>query len=185
AMRAGAADFLIKDQLDAPTLERSIRYAIAQKRSEEDLRHAREELERRVAERTAELTAANARLAEADRRKDEFLAMVAHELRNPLAPIRNAVALLRLRPANDPVVQQMSAMLERQVTHLAKLVDDLMDVSRITRGKIELRLAPTDVVGVVARTLEAVRPLLDERKHRVEVALPPEPLWVRGDPLRL
>jgi signal transduction histidine kinase len=185
ATRAGAADFLVKDQLNAPTLERSIRYAIAHKRAEEELREARGQLEQRVAERTAELTAANARLAEADRRKDEFLATLAHELRNPLAPIRNAVALLRRRPVNDPVVEQMAAMLERQVTHLAKLVDDLMDVSRITRGKINLQLAPTDLVGVVRRALEVARPLLDERKHRVEVALPGEPLWVRGDALRL
>src|SRR5688572_25867399 len=154
AMRAGAADFLVKDQLNAAALERAIRYAITQKR-------AAEELERRVAERTAELTEANARLADADRRKDEFLAMLAHELRNPLAPIRNAITLLRRRPEGDPVVEQMGAMLERQVTNLAKLVDDLMDVSRITRGKIELRLTPTDLGAVVGRTLEAVRPLMD------------------------
>jgi signal transduction histidine kinase len=163
AMRAGAVDFLVKDRLDPMTLERAIRYALAQKHAENELLQARAELERRVDERTAELTAANARLEEADRRKDEFLAVLAHELRNPLAPIRNVVALLRRRPTQDPVVQQMSAMLERQVTHLAQLVDDLMDVSRITRGKIELRLTPTDLGAIVTHTLEVVRPLFEER----------------------
>src|SRR6478672_2818192 len=102
-------------------------------RKSRELERLNSDLERRVAERTAALE-------EADRRKDEFLAILAHELRNPLAPIRTAVALLRRRPAHDdPVVEQMRALLERQVTHLAQLVDDLMDVSRITGGKIELR----------------------------------------------
>ncbi len=186
AVRAGAADYLIKDQLTAAALERSIRYALERKRAEEALRQAREELERRVAERTAELTAANARLAEADRRKDEFLAVLAHELRNPLAPMRNAVALLRRRPAHyDPVVEQMRAMLERQVTHMAQLVDDLMDVARITRGKIELRLTSVDLAAIARRAVETILPLLEERKHRLDVALPEGPLWVRGDAVRL
>jgi signal transduction histidine kinase/CheY-like chemotaxis protein len=149
------------------------------------LKEAGDQLERRVADRTAELSAANDRLAEADRRKDEFLAMLAHELRNPLAPIRNAVSLLRKRPANDPVVDQMSAMLDRQVTHLAQLVDDLMDMARITSGKIELRLAPTELGNVVRRTLEAVAPLLAERKHKFAADVPDQPVWVRGDPVRL
>jgi signal transduction histidine kinase/CheY-like chemotaxis protein len=152
---------------------------------EEALRISQDQLERRVAERTTELRAANARLAEADRRKDEFLAMLAHELRNPLAPIRNAVSLLRKRPANDPVVDQMSTMLDRQVTHLAQLVDDLMDMARITSGKIDLRLGPTDLSAVVRRTLDAVGPLLAERRHKLTTKLPHESVWVRGDAMRL
>jgi signal transduction histidine kinase len=155
------------------------------RRAEDALRSAQEELERRVAERTAELRAANARLADADRRKDEFLAMLAHELRNPLAPIRNAVSLLRKRPVVDPAIGQMSTMLDRQVNHLAQLVDDLMDVARITSGKIELRPAPTELGDLVRRTVDAVRPILDERRHRLTVQVPEEPLWVRGDPVRL
>jgi signal transduction histidine kinase len=159
---------------------------VKQRRTAEDLlRQSQEQLERRVAERTAELRAANARLAEADRRKDEFLAMLAHELRNPLAPIRNAVTLLRKRPADDPLVGQMSAMLERQVGHLAQLVDDLMDVARITSGKIDLRLTPTDFSAVVRRTSEAVGPLLAERRHQFGIELPEEPVWVSGDAVRL
>jgi signal transduction histidine kinase len=152
---------------------------------EEALRESQEQLERRVAERTTELRGVNARLADADRRKDEFLAMLAHELRNPLAPIRNAVSLLRKRPANDPVVDQMSAMLDRQVTHLAQLVDDLMDMARITSGKIELRLAPTDLATLVRRMLDVVGPLLAERRHKVTVDIPSGPIWVCGDSVRL
>jgi two-component system CheB/CheR fusion protein len=155
------------------------------RKAEIALRESQEQLERRVADRTAELSQANGRLAEVDRRKDEFLAMLAHELRNPLAPIRNAVTLLRKRPANDPEMEQMSAMLDRQVTHLAQLVDDLMDMARITSGKIELRVAPTDLSQIVGRTTEAVGPLLAERRHRVDVATPEGPTWVRGDPVRL
>src|SRR5262245_39079253 len=102
AMQAGAVDFLVKGELDGPTLERAVRYALGRKRAEDALREARAELERRVEERTAELTAANERLADADRRKDEFLATLAHELRNPLAPIRNAVYLLKHGTGSAP-----------------------------------------------------------------------------------
>jgi signal transduction histidine kinase len=155
------------------------------RRAEDLLRQSQDELERRVSERTAELRTANARLAEADRHKDEFLAMLAHELRNPLAPIRNAVSLMRRRPGDDPVVGEMSTMLDRQVGHLAQLVDDLMDVARITSGKIELRLSPTDLSAVVRRTADAVGPLLAERHHTFAVDTPMEPAWVSGDPVRL
>ncbi len=185
----------INDQLESrvaqrtEALQRTATRLLAEvqerRKAEAALREAHEQLEQRVADRTTELSAANGRLAEADRRKDEFLAMLAHELRNPLAPIRNAVTLLRKRPANDPIVEQMSAMLDRQVTHLAQLVDDLMDVARITSGKIELRLGPTDLDKVVRRTVEAVGPLLTERRHRIAVSVPAQPVWVRGDAVRL
>jgi signal transduction histidine kinase len=159
---------------------------VKQRRHAEDLlRQSQEQLERRVAERTAELRSANAQLAEADRHKDEFLAMLAHELRNPLAPIRNAVSLLRRRPGGDSVVGEMSAMLDRQVGHLAQLVDDLMDVARITSGKIDLRLSAMDLATALRRTADAVRPLLAERRHEFIVETPDEPVWVSGDPVRV
>jgi signal transduction histidine kinase len=179
AMRAGAADYLVKDRLDAPTLERAIRYALQQRRSEA-------ELERKVRERTAELERANAKLQETDRRKDEFLAMLGHELRNPLAPIRNALHLIRLRgdpPEGD--VRESWDVIERQVEHLARLVDDLLDVSRITRGKINLQKERVDLAAVVGRAVEGSRPLLAARRHAFAVCPAGEPLPVDADPVRL
>jgi signal transduction histidine kinase len=185
AMRAGAADYLVKDRLNGPTLERSIRYAIERKKAEEALRAAREQLEQRVAERTAELSAANELLALEAKRKDEFLAMLGHELRNPLAPVRNALHVLRTRYSGDPVAAQMVSVMDRQVALMARLVDDLMDVSRITRGKIELRKAPVDLAVAVTRSVESVRPFLNERRHQLTVHLPPEPVFVQADVARL
>ena len=122
----------------------------------------------------------------ADRRKDEFLAMLAHELRNPIAPIRNAVKILqRLCPPEQQQLTRMHDILERQVEHLTSLVDDLMDVSRITRGKIVLNKQPTDLREVVAHAVETVRPLIDARKHALNLELAHEPIWVDGDEMRL
>jgi signal transduction histidine kinase len=119
---------------------------------------------------------------EADRRKDEFLALLAHELRNPLAPIRNAVSLLRRTTADHSNIWQM---MERQVGHMVRLVDDLMELSRITRGAIELRKEPTDLCAAIATAVETCRPLVDAAPHRLAVALPPEPLLVEADLVRL
>jgi PAS domain S-box-containing protein len=124
-------------------------------------------------------------LLEADRHKDEFLALLAHELRNPLAPMRNAVVILRLEGGGHPVVEQMGAMLERQVQHMVRLVDDLLDVSRISRGKLELRKERIDLAEVVARTAENTRPLMEERRHYLEVDVCREALPVDGDAARL
>ena len=123
-------------------------------------------------------------LREADRRKDEFLAMLAHELRNPLAPIRNALHLLRVSGAG-PVAAEARDVMERQLTQLIRLVDDLLEVSRISRGKIELRRAAVDLAGVVASAVETSRPAIDAARHRLEIRLPPAPLHVEGDFVRL
>jgi signal transduction histidine kinase/ActR/RegA family two-component response regulator len=124
-------------------------------------------------------------LREADRRKDEFLAMLAHELRNPLAPISNAVHLLRMvRPA-DPMLVNGYNMIERQVTHLVRLVDDLLDVSRVSRGKITLQKMGLDLAAVVQQAVETSRPQIDARRHQLTVRLPPEPVPVEGDFIRL
>jgi signal transduction histidine kinase/DNA-binding response OmpR family regulator len=131
----------------------------------------------------------NARLyrdiREADRRKNEFLAMLAHELRNPLAPIRNAAQVLRLLGLENPTLDWARDVLDRQVGQMVRIVDDLLDVSRITRGKIQLRTEPVDVAAVVARAVETSRPLIDARRHGLSVALPPEPLRAEADPARL
>ena len=139
--------------------------------------------ERKIAEKEREK--AEEALREADRRKDEFLAMLAHELRNPLAPIRNALEVLKLADVSPELLRQTREMMERQVQVMVRLVDDLLDVSRITRGKIELRKEPIELRTVVARAVETARPLIEARNHQLTVELPPEPLLVEGDVVRL
>jgi signal transduction histidine kinase/DNA-binding response OmpR family regulator len=121
----------------------------------------------------------------ADRQKNEFLSMLAHELRNPLAPIRNALTFLRMSGDNDPDVIWARELIDRQVTHLVRLVDDLLDVSRITRGKIRIELAGVDLAAVVSGAVETSRPLIEAGTHQLEVSLPEEPLWVNADQARL
>jgi PAS domain S-box-containing protein len=138
--------------------------------------------------RRAALAVDNARLfheaQEAARHKDAFLAQLGHELRNPLAPLHNALQILRLRRPGDEVVTEMAALMERQIGSLVRLVDDLLDVARITRGQIELRRQRLDLGAAVARAVETVRPTVDERGHALEVALPAEPLRLEADPVR-
>jgi signal transduction histidine kinase len=143
------------------------------------------ELEERVTERTAALEATTHQLQEANHRKDEFLAMLAHELRNPLAPIRTAVQLLRLKELTEPHRQRARDVIERQVEHLVNLIDDLLDVSRITRGMITLQLEAVLVGGIVARAVETARPAIDAHRHALELDLPDELISVEGDKTRL
>lgn len=124
-------------------------------------------------------------LQEADRRKDEFLATLAHELRNPLAPIRNSLHLLRLSGDLSPSLESVRDIMERQVDHMVRLVDDLLDVSRIAHGKIELRKETIELATIVARVLEAIRPIIDAAGHQLAISLPAEPIVLEADPLRL
>ena len=124
-------------------------------------------------------------LAEADRRKDEFLAMLAHELRNPLSPIRSAVEVMQQLGLSDPTLRWAHEVVQRQVEHLTRLVDDLLDVSRINRDLIRLQRRPVELSAVVSQAVETVRPLLDGRQHRLAVLLPPERLWLEADRARL
>jgi PAS domain S-box-containing protein len=125
-------------------------------------------------------------LVEADRRKNEFLAMLAHELRNPLAPLSNAVRAIRLRePGDEHTVTVASDILERQIRQMARLVDDLLDASRISRGKIELRRARIALRPVIEGAIETVRPLMTRLEHTLTTTLSPEALYVDGDPGRL
>ena len=133
----------------------------------------------------SELARAEHTLREADRRKDQFLAVLSHELRNPLNPIRNAVAVLGAGAATERDVTWARNVIERQVQQLARLLDDLMDVSRITQNKLQLRLQPVDVREVMGMALETAKPALDAREHKVETLLPPTPLYVQGDAGRL
>jgi len=142
----------------------------------EKLSQARDELEVRVAERTRELEYLN-------RRKDEFLATLAHELRNALAPIVNALTLIS-QPGSVSVPRLLPIM-SRQVNYLTRLVDDLLEISRITSGKVELRIAPTDVAGVLRNAIEANMPGINEKQLELSVSLPQIPLIVQGDAVRL
>ena len=128
---------------------------------------------------------AEEKLLEAARRKDEFLAMLSHELRNPLAPIRNAAEVMRRIAPADPGITWARDVVERQVTHLAQLVDDLLDVSRITQGKITLKKEPVELAKVIQHSVETARTLLESKKHHLALSLPAAPIWVHGDFARL
>src|SRR5207248_8948843 len=124
-------------------------------------------------------------LRDADRRKNEFLATLAHELRNPLAPIRNAVEILNASGTSDPALRWGRDVIDRQVRHMARLLDDLLDVSRISHGKMELRKVRVELAAAVRNAVETSRPLIEAGGHELTVALPPAPLFLDADPVRL
>jgi signal transduction histidine kinase len=150
------------------------------------------EMRDRLAERTreserlaAELSARAETLAESDRRKNEFLAMLGHELRNPLGAIANAAHVLKQVGSDDPPARRSVEVIQRQIQHLVRLVDDLLDVSRITRGKVELRRERIDLREAVHHASETLRPLVEANEHELSVALPPAPLPLDADVTRL
>lgn len=165
SMRAGAQDYLVKGQSESVLLPRAIRYAIERKRLQAEASHARAEAER------------------ANAAKDQFLAMLGHELRNPLAPIVSALGLLAARA--DPTIERERVVMDRQVKHLVRLVDDLLDVSRIVRGKLELRRETVNLSDALSDAVEAVSTLLEHAHQKLELTLPEPPLFVRGDRTRL
>ncbi|HLM74625.1 MAG TPA: PAS domain S-box protein, partial [Polyangiaceae bacterium] len=137
-------------------------------------KQAEEELRRRVDQ-----------LAEEGRRKNEFLALLGHELRNPLAPLKNGIEILGGLACEDDRVESIQAMMDRQVRQLTRLVDDLLDVSRISRGLVQLRRERVELAAVVSRAVETIRPALEERRHELTMALPEWQVWLDGDPVRL
>jgi PAS domain S-box-containing protein len=139
-----------------------------------DRRRLEEEAHKRVEE-----------LAAADRYKDEFLAMLAHELRGPLAPIANALEILRLESSHSTTARQARAILERQVAHMTRLIEDLLDVARISKGKIALRKERTDLNDILERAVEASRPFIEARQHTLVVNRPDRPIWLTADAARL
>ena len=124
-------------------------------------------------------------LKEVDRRKDEFLATLAHELRNPLAPIRNSLQILRMNNCSASAAQRIHEMMERQVVHMVRLVDDLLELSRISRGTIELKKERVDLATVINNAIETSKPMIETADHQLAVSLPPEPILVEGDMVRL
>jgi signal transduction histidine kinase/ActR/RegA family two-component response regulator len=138
-----------------------------------------------IREHLAEREKAEAALRADDHRKNEFLAILAHELRNPLAPIRNSIHVLRLTESGDTRIARLGEMMERQLNHLVRLVDDLLEISRITSGKIELRRERVEVASLARTAVEASRPLIDAAGHELSIETPAEPLTVEADPVRL
>jgi signal transduction histidine kinase len=166
SMRLGAQEYLVKGQSEIVLVPRAIRYAIERKRMQDIVTAAKAEAER------------------ANSVKDEFLAMLGHELRNPLAPIVTAIALMRLRGGTAPIDRELK-IVDRQVQHLVRLVDDLLDVSRIARGKLELHRERVDLADVVADGLEIAQSLIETRRHSVSVDVPGGSYVVDGDRSRL
>jgi signal transduction histidine kinase len=199
AMQAGAVDYLVKDQLSVTALERSMRYALQQKRHQDAIRQVNQLLEQRVMERTAELKGltetlqneigerkrVEGQLREVDRRKDLFLATLAHELRNPLSPLTSAAQLIGMEPEKADQVREMALVMTRQLAQLVRLIDDLLDVSRISGGKLQLRKTLVAIGEPVAAALDVSRPLIDESGHQLQVFLPQDLVVVEGDPVRL
>jgi signal transduction histidine kinase len=142
-------------------------------------------LDRRVRERTMELQASEQQLMEAARRKDEFMATLAHELRNPLAPVRNAVEVLKRGPVEPERLDWATRIIDRQIGSLSRLVDDLMDLSRINTGRIELKRTTVTLGDLLAEAIETVRPQVDAARHELAVLLPDVQLAVHGDHTRL
>ena len=185
---AGAVDFLHKPiEPDILRSKADVFFELYRQRQEvaqqrDELKAADEEKIRLLEESRRHAYA----LKEADRRKDEFLAMLAHELRNPLAPVSNAVEILRLSGAKDPEAVDMACeILSRQVSHMARLIDDLLDVARIARGKVQLRTGHCDLAAVVRQTAEDYRPTFVSSSVNFEVDVPEQPFHLIGDPTRL
>jgi signal transduction histidine kinase len=197
AYRLGAVDYLVKPIVPEILRAKVAGFVELYQKTERLRQLERRDYERRLAEekqrwqlqRLAEEAAHErqraADLAEADRRKDEFLALLGHELRNPLTPIRNALEILRYR-GDDPATRDWARdLLDRQVAHLTRLVDDLLEVNRIARGKIKLELQRVDLAVLVRDTVQDHRAALEGAGLTVNLEVPGEPVWVRGDPTRL
>lgn len=184
---AGAVDFLHKP-IEADVLKSKAEVFFDLYRQRQDVARHRDELQA-INEENSRLLEQTRRYAEAlqlaDQRKNEFLATLAHELRNPLAPILSAVQVVRLGELPQDELIELHDIIERQVHHMVRLIDDLLDVSRITRGKVELRYDEVDMADIVRNAVETSRPLIQTAGHNLSIHLPETPLKLRGDSVRL
>jgi signal transduction histidine kinase len=181
ALRGGAFDFIQKP-IDRDYVVASLTRAIRVRKLDRQIRQQQQalathaaELEDAVEERTEQLRIAN-------RRKDEFLATLSHELRNPLAPIRSGLELLEMEGKGDPEVLRL---MHEQVLHLVRLIDDLLDTSRIMQGKISLRKEPVELCQLIEQAVKSMLPMVSEHQHELVTTLPNEPLWLLADPVRI
>jgi len=177
---SGAVDFLFKP-LDPHILRSKVAVFVQLYRQKQELAERVCELEVTLAERQQIENA----LKMADRRKNEFLAMLGHELRNPLAPIKNAAQIMKRLNVSDPKLRMLQQIIDRQTGHLARLVDDLLDISRIEQGKITIRKELIDLATVVDQALESSQPLIQARQHELIVSVPNTPISLMGDSERL
>ena len=191
ACRLGIVDFVVRPVAQHDVLKGLVGWFVDLHRTkallerEPDGVRAAELREHERTQLLAELRRRAAGLAESDRRTDELLAMLAHELRNPLAPVLHAVELLREGHADAPACRRALDAASRQVRHMVRLVDDLVDVSRIRTGKVALQRGPVALAEVVKSAVQALEPLLLERRHALAVVLPEEPVWLDADAVRL
>jgi signal transduction histidine kinase len=188
ALKSGIQDYLVKGAITGEGLRRAVHNAMYKAALVNKIEEQRRELEALAAERArliAELQHRAEALTEADHGKDAFLAMLAHELRNPLAPIVNALYILRQSRMDSSTAEGALAVVERQVKHITRLVDDLLDVARSTSGRIALRKVKVVLAQVVESALEASRPLLNQYGHQLTLSLPAEPIRLEADPVRL
>jgi signal transduction histidine kinase len=188
AMKMGAEDYLVKG-LTQESLSKAIRGAIENSNLRRQLKLQQVEVARLSIDQARlvqELEARTSELSEADRRKNDFLAVLAHELRNPLGPIRNAANIIRLVERElSPVAEQARTIIDRQVAHMARLIDDLLDVSRIVRGKVLLRKEHLNLTELVRETIDAHRGQANADELQLMLNLPESPVWIEGDPTRL
>ncbi len=191
ALRAGMRDFVPKTQNFLNHLEPIVTRVLDQVRTERELAESRlvarqsEERRRELEHEIARRERVEQVLKEADQRKDQFLAMLAHELRNPLAPISNAVQIMKFEGLNGPNFQWSVKVIEDQIKHMTRMVDDLLDVSRITRGKVVLQKEPVELEMVAELAVEASRPLIADCGHHLSVSIPSEPILLEVDPARM
>jgi signal transduction histidine kinase len=186
-MKAGAQDYLVKGlSLDrvSPAICTAVESIELRRRVEAQSLEVKTLSEERAV-LIAELEVRAAALADADRRKDEFLATLAHELRNPLAPIRTAMQILQRAKPDKKTVAELRCVVERQIVHLARLIDDLMDVARITNGKVHLQRETVALAAVVSQAVEVCQPLFDAMGHRLDVSAPAGPVMLYADPVRV